>query len=133
MATYGYMTITGNTMGLISAACSGKDSIGSKCSTDHLDEIMVLSLTHNMANVGNSKRATHWPVIITKYLDKSSPLLAKALNVQEPLTCSIFYYRTSDTGTQEKLYSIKLANCIIDTAPITLMRTDGTFMRAVLM
>jgi type VI secretion system Hcp family effector len=124
MANYGYMTITGSTMGAISAGCSGKESVGSKCQINRPDEIMVLSLTHNMANVGNSKYATHWPVFITKYLDKSSPLLAKALNSKEVLTCDIKYYRTSDDGQQELLYTIRLKETIIESITLDVPHAD---------
>jgi type VI secretion system Hcp family effector len=124
MASYGYMTILGKTMGLISAGCSGKESVGSKCQTGHADEITVLSLTHSMANVGNSKYAKHWPVFITKYLDKSSPLLAKALNSKEVLTCDINYYRTSDNGEQELLYTIRLKETIIESITLDVPHAD---------
>ena len=52
MANHGYMTITGKAQGLISAGCSTQDSIGNKCQSGHTDEIMVLSYTHNMINIG---------------------------------------------------------------------------------
>ncbi len=80
MANHGYMTITGKTQGLISAGCSTQDSIGNKCQTGHTDEIMVLSYTHNMVNIGNINKPTHSPIIITKNVDKASPLLAQALS-----------------------------------------------------
>lgn len=108
MASHGYMTITGKTQGLISAGCSSQDSIGNKCQSGHLDEIMVLALNHSMANVGNTKHATHGPIIITKNVDKSSPLLAQALTSREVINCVISFYRTSPYGAQEKFYSIEL-------------------------
>ncbi|MEG1041009.1 MAG: Hcp family type VI secretion system effector [Pseudomonas sp.] len=108
MASYGYMTITGKTQGLISAGCSTQDSIGNKCQAAHTDEIMVLALNHRMANVGNIKRATHTPIVITKNVDKSSPLLAQALSNREEIKCTIRFYRTSAFGTQEKYYTIEL-------------------------
>ncbi|KPW24784.1 Uncharacterized protein ALO83_01981 [Pseudomonas cannabina pv. alisalensis] len=62
MANYSYMTIKGQTQGLISKGCSSEGSLGGKCQTEHLDEIMVLSLTHNMANIGNLNQTTHRPL-----------------------------------------------------------------------
>ncbi len=83
MANHGYMTITGKAKGLISAGCSSQMSIGNKCQYGHEDEIMVLSFTHDMANIENSRHATHRPILITKNIDKSSPLLARALAERE--------------------------------------------------
>lgn len=52
MANHGDMRMTGNIQGLIAAGCSNQQSIGNKCQTAHIDEIMVLSYTHNMLNIG---------------------------------------------------------------------------------
>lgn len=108
MASHGYMTITGKAQGLISAGCSSQDSIGNKCQVGHTDEIMVLALNHSMANIGNIKHATHGPIVITKNVDKSSPLLAQALTNREELKCTISFFRTSQYGAQEKFYTIEL-------------------------
>jgi type VI secretion system Hcp family effector len=108
MANHGYMTITGTTQGLISAGCSTQDSIGNKCQAGHRDEIMVLSLNHVMEHVANSKRATHQPIIITKNIDKSSPLLAQAMANLELLDCKVTFYRVSPHGVQERFYTIEI-------------------------
>lgn len=91
MANHGYMTITGKAQGLISAGCSTQDSIGNKCQSGHTDEIMVLSYTHNMVNIGNINKPTHSPIIITKNVDKASPLLAQALSTREEINCTISF------------------------------------------
>jgi len=85
MANHGYMSINGKSQGLISAGCSTQDSIGNKCQEGHRDEIMVMSFNHNMLNTGNVRASTHGPVVITKSIDKSSPLLAVALSNREEL------------------------------------------------
>ncbi|EPJ80719.1 hypothetical protein CFII64_17406 [Pseudomonas sp. CFII64] len=108
MASHSYMIIEGKNQGLISAGCSSLPSIGNKCQAGHEDEIMVLSFAHNMNNIGNIKHAHHNPVIITKLLDKSSPLLAQALSDREELTCTINFYRHSNLAGQEKYYSVKI-------------------------
>lgn len=108
MATHSYMKISGTQQGLISAGCSSVASIGHKCQDGHLDEIMVLSYTHNMENIGNIKHATHRPIAITKYIDKSSPLLAQALSNREKINCEISFYRTSPQGGSEKYYTIAI-------------------------
>ncbi|PSS57690.1 Hcp family type VI secretion system effector [Pseudomonas sp. BBP2017] len=108
MASYGYMTITGNRQGMISAGCSTPDSIGNKCQSGHTDEIMVLSFTHRMSNVGNTPHSTHHPIVVTKAIDKSSPLLAQALASREEIECQFHFYRVSPSGGQEKYYSIEI-------------------------
>lgn len=113
MANYGYMTVTGKAQGLISAGCSTQDSIGNKCQAAHVDEIMVLSCSHNMSNIGNINKPTHSPIIITKNLDKSSPLLAQALSSREEITCTISFYRISSFGFQEKFYTVELRGGIV--------------------
>ncbi len=112
MASHSYMTITGKKQGLISAGCSGQESIGNKCQAGHEDEIMVLAYSHNMAAGsdgstlgGNGK---HMPVILTKNIDKSTPLLASALHEGEEVECKINFYRISAAGFQEKYFTVVL-------------------------
>ena len=113
MANNGYMTITGKAQGLISAGCSSQDSIGNKCQSGHIDEIMVLSYTHNMVNIGNINKPTHRPILITKNVDKASPLLAQALSSREEIKCTINFYRVSSFGLQEKFYSVSINGGVI--------------------
>ena len=113
MANHGYMTITGKAQGLISSGCSTQDSIGNKCQTAHADEIMVLSYSHNMANIGNINKPTHNPIVITKNVDKSSPLLAQALSSREEINCIINFYRISPFGLQEKFYTVEIRGGVV--------------------
>lgn len=113
MANNGYMTITGKAQGLISAGCLSQDSIGNKCQSGHIDEIMVLSYTHNMVNIGNINKPTHRPILITKNVDKASPLLAQALSSREEIKCTINFYRVSSFGLQEKFYSVSINGGVI--------------------
>lgn len=108
MAIHSYMTVTGKKQGLISAGCSTTDSIGNKCQFGHTDQILVLDVSHVLENRGNTLSATHNPIVITKNIDKSSPLLAVALDNREELECIIDLYRTSPRGAQEKYYTIKI-------------------------
>lgn len=66
MANYAYMNVIGNIQGLISAGYSAQNAIGNKYQAAHRDEIMVLSFTHNMANIGNIEQPAHRPIILTK-------------------------------------------------------------------
>jgi type VI secretion system Hcp family effector len=128
MANQGYMTMTGERQGLISAGCSAQDSIGNKCQTAHLDEIQVLSLVHDMAQVDNSPHASHGPIVITKNIDKSTPLLAQALDQRENLKCVLDFYRVSAYGNQEKFYTVELRGAVIvslsTTIPHSILEND---------
>jgi len=113
MAHTAYLTITGETQGLISSGCNSQDSMGNKCQMSHVDEITVLSSQHNMNKSSGASGKMHSPVTITKYIDKSSPLLASAFARQEYLDCSIKLYRTNDRGGNENFYTIELKKALI--------------------
>lgn len=112
MANYGYMSITGKKQGLISSGCSSPDSIGNKCQLGHFDEIMVLAYSHNMVAGSDGTvtggRGQHMPIVITKNIDKSSPLIASALHDGEEVECVVDLYRTSPMGSQEKYFTVRL-------------------------
>lgn len=112
MANNSYMSISGINSGLISAGCSTPESIGNKCQASHVDEIMVLSVDHGLLS-GNNSGARHSPEVITKYIDKSSPLLAKALDKCEYVECLIHLYRSSSTAGEEKYFRIELRDALI--------------------
>lgn len=113
MAYHGYMTITGALQGLISAGCSTQDSIGNKCQAGHRDQIMVLAFDHSLSNLDNVSRALHRPVYLTKFIDKSTPLLAQALDSRERVECDLTFFRTSAAGLQERYYSVRLGGGLI--------------------
>ncbi|MFU2315789.1 Hcp family type VI secretion system effector [Rahnella sp. PCH160] len=105
MANLIYLTLNGQTQGLISAGCSSQDSIGNKAQIAHLDQIMVYELTNS---ISREQSSTHHPVIIKKPIDKSSPLLGKAISDNEILTCDFDFYRTNRFGINELYYKLKL-------------------------
>ena len=117
MAHHGYMSIIGKKQGLISSGCSSQDSIGNKCQVGHFDEIMVLAYSHDMVAGSDGSvtggRGQHKPVVITKNIDKSSPLIAGALHDGEEIECSIDFYRTSSVGSQEKYFTVRLSGARI--------------------
>ncbi|SEM73695.1 hypothetical protein SAMN04487857_104306 [Pseudomonas sp. ok272] len=117
MASHSYMSIIGKHQGLISAGCSGPDSIGNKCQIAHQDEILVQAYSHDMLTGNDGSvaggRGKHMPIMITKGIDKSSPLLASALHEGEEIECKINLYRTSAAGGLERYYSIHLTGARI--------------------
>jgi hypothetical protein len=113
MAHHGYMTIKGTRQGLISAGCCAQDSIGGRSQIDHLDEIMMLSFQHDVSNPDNTRPPVHRPVIITKHIDKATPLLAGALDNREILECKILFFRTSAAGKHEPYFRILLHGAMV--------------------
>nr|ELR5113451.1 Hcp family type VI secretion system effector [Providencia stuartii] len=115
MANLIYLKLTGKNQGLISAGCSTRDSIGNKYQESHKDEILVYSFDHDIYRLQN---VSHSPVTITKPVDKSSPLLSVSISDNEQVECDFTFYRTSESGNQEKFYTIKLTKASIKNVSI---------------
>lgn len=107
MANIIYLKIQGKNQGLISAGCSSFDSVGNKYQANHQDQILVYSVDHELSYRQN---VAHHPVVITKGIDKSSPLLNNAITTGELLDCELNFYRISVSGGIEPYYLIKLQN-----------------------
>jgi type VI secretion system Hcp family effector len=71
---------------------------------------MVLGLTHGMTRQQN---VNHQVLTIAKPVDKSSPLLGKAINENECLSCEFRFYRTNRAGLNECYYKLALINARI--------------------
>ncbi|PHM36167.1 Hcp family type VI secretion system effector [Xenorhabdus innexi] len=105
-----YLSLKGKKQGLISAGCSTPESIGNRYQKGREDQIQVLSLNHSMSRDQN---VNHQPVSFVKPIDKSSPLLAMAIDGNELLDASFVHYRTSQMGQLEFFYEIKLTSATI--------------------
>lgn len=110
MANNIYMTIKGKSQGGISDGCSSYKSLGNKYQASHTNEILVMAVSFDISRAQN---LTHGPVSITKYVDKSTPLLLTAVTNNEIMDCELDYYRTSDAGAQEKYMTILLRKASI--------------------
>lgn len=110
MANSIYLKVIGKSQGDISKGCSTPDSIGNKSQLRHEDQIYVYSFDYDLTRHQN---LNHSPVIISKPIDKSSPLLGVAITNNELLECELEFYRTSSNGSQEKFYSVKLTKSSI--------------------
>lgn len=110
MAGLIYLSLTGTQQGLISAGCLSQASVGNKAQLAHSDQIFILSLAHTLSREQN---VNHHDVTIIKPIDKSSPLLAKAISENESLSCTFDFYRTDRTGCNERYYQIKLTDAHI--------------------
>ncbi|MCW2256787.1 type VI secretion system Hcp family effector [Providencia alcalifaciens] len=110
MANMIYLTLKGSKQGAISQGCGSLDSIGNKYQSGHEDEIFILRLGNGFSRRQN---ISFQPVSLIKLLDKSSPLLANAIANNETLEMVFNFYRTSQTGSQEKYYTITLREASI--------------------
>ncbi|HDZ8013041.1 TPA: Hcp family type VI secretion system effector [Citrobacter amalonaticus] len=110
MANLIYLTLNGQLQGPISAGCSSLASIGNKAQITHLDQILIYELSHGL---NRNQNVNHQTVVIRKPVDKSSPLLNKAITDNEILTCDFDFYRTNRSGMNELYYKIKLTEASI--------------------
>ncbi|TDS93095.1 MULTISPECIES: Hcp family type VI secretion system effector [Rahnella] len=110
MANNLYLTIKGKNQGLISAGCSTYDSIGNRYQAGHEDQILVYSADHDISREQN---VNHHPLIIKKPIDKSSPLLMIGVSTNEEMEVILDKYRTSNTGKQEKYYTVRLTQATL--------------------
>ncbi|EAU5292181.1 Hcp family type VI secretion system effector [Salmonella enterica] len=126
MANPVYLTLNGDLQGLISAGCCSLVSIGNKAQIAHMDQIIVLGLSHGLTRAQN---VNHQMLVIEKPVDKSSPLLTKAISENECLTCDFEYYRTNRFGINELYYKVKLINARIASiahhVPHTITNSQG--------
>jgi len=123
MAHVAYLSITGKTQGLISKGCNTLDSMGGKYQESHSDEITVFSCHHSMSKFGEGHRKAHDPIIITKNIDKSTPLLATAFAKGEKLSCKLNFYRNNEKGFNELFYTIELVDAVVVGAEFSLPNT----------
>ncbi|CNH81297.1 hemolysin-coregulated protein [Yersinia pekkanenii] len=110
MANSIYVTVIGETQGMISAGCSTFDSIGNKYQVGHEDQIVVYSLEHA---ISREQHVNHGPISFIKPIDKSSPLWGVAISNNECMDVNFVFYRNSPSGANELFYSIKLTKAYI--------------------
>jgi len=120
-----FMRVDGTRQGQITAGATTAASIGNAWQDGHTDEATVKGYTHNITIPRDplsgqpSGQRVHSPVVVTKLLDKSSPLLMSALVTGERLdTVEIRQYRTNVDGKLELFYTTVLTDAIvIDISP----------------
>jgi len=120
MPTPCYISIEGVTQGLITAAAFTEDSVGNIYQEGHEDQCLVQAVTHNVTIPRDpqsgqpSGQRVHQPILITKIIDKASPLLFQALCSGERLPkVELRWYRTSTAGTQENYFTTILDDAIL--------------------
>jgi type VI secretion system Hcp family effector len=106
-----YLRLTGEQQGEISAGCGTKESLGNRFQYRHKNEIKVNKLDTGSRSSGYGVSDKRLRFI--KPIDKSSPLLANAINNNEKLKLSFDFYRVSRTGHLEKYYHIELRGAAV--------------------
>ena len=111
MALNAYVNLKGQKQGDIKGSVTQKGREG---------KIQVIAVSHDIqsprdpaSGLPTGKRM-HKPFVITKELDKSTPLLFSALVNNENITeLEVQFWRPSATGAEQQHYTIKLANANI--------------------
>lgn len=112
MALNAYLTLTGESQGKVIGSCtqSGREDMMEIYGFSH----EVLSPRDAASGTPTGKRQ-HKPIVITKAIDKATPLLMRMLATNENIpSWKIDFYRPSKKGAEEQYYSIELKNASIE-------------------
>ncbi|MNF73232.1 MULTISPECIES: Hcp family type VI secretion system effector [unclassified Pseudomonas] len=116
MPTPAFMTLHGEHQGLISAGAFTEASVGNTYQKGREDQIMIQALSHGIfvPKGSGAGRRMHKPLIVTKAIDKATPLINNALCSGELLKiCRVEWYRSSAQGIQEHFYTMELEDAVI--------------------
>lgn len=111
MALNAYLKLKGQTSGEIKGSVTQKGREG---------KIAVIAVSHEIVSPRDAAsglptgKRMHKPFVITKELDKSSPLLYNVLVNNENITeWELQFFQPSATGAEKQHYTIKLTNANI--------------------
>ena len=120
MASPAYMTIIGSRQGYITESNFTISSVGNVWQEGHENEIMVQAFRHRVGlpkdfQTGQpTGQRMHEPLVITKVLDRCSPLLFRALTSGEKLTTvELKLYRLSIQGLEEHYFTMLFEDAVI--------------------
>lgn len=115
-----FISIQGSRQGLITEGAYTKESVGNSYQAGHEKESVIKGYTHNITIPRDplsgqpSGQRVHSPFVVTKLLDKASPLLMNALVTGETLPrIEIKKYRTNYEGKLEHYYTTILEDAVI--------------------
>ncbi|MHC8323117.1 Hcp family type VI secretion system effector [Pseudomonas sp. GB2N2] len=119
MPTSAYLYMEGQKLGLITDGASSLASVGNVFQESHQNKIMVQAFSHqvtvprDLQFPHSTGPRVHKPLMISKVVDKSSPLLHRALAIRDVLTpCCFTWYRNGQNGA-EIYYQIDLVDAVI--------------------
>jgi type VI secretion system secreted protein Hcp len=111
MALNSYLRLAGETQG---------DILGSVTQAGREDSIMVIGTSHELVSPRDAAsglptgKRQHKPFVVTKEIDKSTPLLYYSLcNNENIVTWEMQYWQPSATGVENQFYTVKLYNASI--------------------
>ena len=111
MALNAYLKLTGDTQGEIK---------GSVTQSGREDTIMVIATQHEVVSPRDAAsglptgKRQHKPFMITKEIDKSTPLLMKCLVDNENIASwRLDFYQPSPTGKEVQYYTVELSNASV--------------------
>ena len=114
-----YMKITGARQKDISEGASSAASIGT-LSRNSKENLIIVQQLMTHVNVGTdvqTGQATsvrqHKPVVFTKFMDKSSPKLWRAVCDGEQLEIELTFSRTAEAGGLEEYYKMTWEKCVL--------------------
>lgn len=111
MALNAYLKLKGQKIGEIKGSVTQKGREG---------KIMVIAVSHEIVSPRDAAsglptgKRMHKPFVITKELDKSTPLLYQVLTQNENITeWELQFWQPSATGAERQHYTVKLTNANI--------------------
>lgn len=111
MALNGYLTLTGETQGVIK---------GSVTQAGREDSMEIYGWSHDISSPRDAAsglptgKRRHKPIILTKPIDKASPLLMNLLTNNENITdWALRCWKPSRSGREEHYYTIELMNASV--------------------
>jgi len=122
MPTPIYMSIEGESQGLITKGAMSEQSVGmahQENMKDFVDTSIVQEVDHTVLLPRDPQsgqptgQRVHQAFAVTKVLDRASPLLMQALVTAENLTVTLKWYRPSKLGGLEHYYTTTLEKAIV--------------------
>lgn len=122
-----YLTITtSDGSENLSTGAGSVESIGTAGQDSHPDENICQAIAYHVTmprdpQAGQpSGRRIHMPASVTKFVDKSSPLLLNAIASGKQLKIVANFYRTTKVGGQENYYRVTFGDVtLVDLNPYT--------------
>lgn len=110
MALRPHMKVEGSVQGLITKECSRRGGREDTAELVAFEQHVLVPKTKETGSVTGHARFD--PVVITKEIDRSSPLLQRALVTNEMVTVVLTYYRYKD-GLEQHYYTIELTEATV--------------------